>query len=318
MKIVYFGSADIGLPSLEAIKASGHDLVHIFTQPAHRAGRGRHPKPTDVRLWAEENSVPCVEAEKINAPEMIEQVKACGADLLVVIAFGQKIGDEIINFHAKGAINVHTSLLPEYRGAAPINWAVVNGDKQTGVSIITLVDRMDAGPVWGQDAIVIEPGDTAVEVHDKLAKVAPGTLMRVINQIGDGSAVCQEQDESLVTKAPKMKKSDGYIDWSQPASTICDRIRGFWPWPGGQSDYVSAETGKCVRVTFANVEAVECESGDGRFGMLNDELNIICGEGAIKVLTCKPAGKGVMEFKSFVNGRRVKAGDVFLVIEKVI
>ena len=221
MKIIYFGSAQFGIPCLEAIYHSGHELAGVFTQPARPAGRHRSkPHHTDVDLWCGQNDVPCVEAENINTPDMIQQIAALKADLLVVIAFGQKIGQEVIALQKHGAVNVHASLLPKYRGAAPIHWAILNGETETGVSIITLADKMDAGLILAQDTVDISPDDTVKCVHDKLSTLSVPVLMRTIEQIADGSSAYLEQDPAQVTKAPKLKKEIGYINWDNPAEKI--------------------------------------------------------------------------------------------------
>ncbi|MHC5121209.1 MAG: methionyl-tRNA formyltransferase, partial [Planctomycetota bacterium] len=177
----------------------------MFTQPARPAGRHRSkPHHTDVDVWCSQNNVPCVEAENINTQEMVQRVATLGADLLVVIAFGQKISQEVVSLQKHGAVNVHASLLPKYRGAAPIHWAIMNGESETGISIITLADKMDAGLILAQDKIPILPDDTVKCVHDKLSALSVPVLMGTIEQIADGSAVYLEQDPTQVTKAPKL------------------------------------------------------------------------------------------------------------------
>jgi methionyl-tRNA formyltransferase len=317
MKIVFLGSGHIGLTSLVALADSKrHELVGIFTQPSRKAGRSRKLTPTPVAEWAEANKIDCVEAEDINSAEMLERIASCGADLMVVIAFGQFISQKAINIQPKRAINVHGSLLPKYRGAGPVNWAVINGDKKSGVSIITVESKMDTGDVLGMAEIDIAPDDTAGSLHDTLAVLAPDVLLKAIDQIEDGTAVYEKQDESKATSAPKLKKSDGYIDFSSPAEVICNKIRGFWSWPGAQTDFVCGKTKKCVRVTFALAEVVRSDESSGRFGILDDELNIICGKDKLKILRLKPSGSELMDFKDFVNGRALKPGDLFLSIEK--
>jgi methionyl-tRNA formyltransferase len=317
MKIVFFGSGQIGVPSLAALADSKDiEFAHIFTQPARQAGRKRKPAPTPVAAWAAENSIPCTEAENINSADMLEKVADCKADLLVVIAFGQKIGNEVIALFKKGAINVHTSLLPKYRGAGPINWAVINGEKETGVSIITLAEKMDAGEVLAQSAIPICKGDTAQDVHDKLAEFAPNILLQTIAEIDAGTAVYQKQDQSKVTFAPKLKKSDGFIDFSEPASMIAAKVRGLWPWPGAQADYFSAKTQKNCRVTIVKAFVVAATAQPEKIGSLNDDLDIICGKDCLKILQLKPAGKNIMDFQDFANGRQTAPGDKFLKIQE--
>ena len=315
MRILFFGSAEFGIPCLNAIKSSDNELVGIFTQPAQPAGRKRKLKRTSVAVWAENNSVICIEAKNVNSAEMLGKIAEFGAELLVVIAFGQKIGTEVIDLHAKGAINVHSSLLPKYRGAAPINWAVINGETETGVSIITLAQKMDAGQVLGQNKVPINPDDTAETMHDKLAELAPGILLETISQIEAGKAVYLDQDESGVTHANKLKKSDGFIDWDQNGETIVNKIRGLWSWPGAQAIFVSAKSSKCSRVSIAKAEIAEvCGAEEKKTGFLNKGLNVVCADGAVKILQLKPSGGKLMEFKAFANGRSVKAGDYFMPI----
>jgi methionyl-tRNA formyltransferase len=317
MKIAYLGSAQFGIPSLEAIAESRHELVGVFTQPARPAGRHRDPKPTDVALWCHKRGISCVEAENINTPEMIKQVADCGADLLVVIAFGQKISQQVIALQRFGAINVHASLLPKYRGAAPVHWAVVNGEAETGVSIITLADRMDAGAVLGQAQVPIKPEDTVQDVHDRLSEISVPVLLGTIDQIERGTVVHARQDEAQVTYAPKLKKEHGYIDWNKSASDVVNQVRGLWPWPGAQSVYVSIRTGKHWIVTLKQVQAVTYDNARGvPAGTINEQMDVVCGQGALKIVQLKPSGSDLMSFESFVNGRQVGPGDLFISEEK--
>jgi methionyl-tRNA formyltransferase len=319
MKIAYLGSAQFGIPCLQAIADSRHELVGVFTQPARPAGRHRDPKPTDVALWCTERKINSIEADNINEPSMMRQVADCGADLLVVIAFGQKISQEVISMQRYGAINVHASLLPKYRGAAPIHWAIMNGEKETGVSLITLADRMDAGFVLGQSKVSIGPEDTMQTIHDRLSEGAVGILMETIDQIEQGKAVYAAQDESQVTYAPKLKKEHGVIDWERPAADIVNQIRGLWPWPGAQSVYVSVKTGKHWRVTLNQAIAVAYDNPKGLpTGMLTESMEVVCGQGALKIVQLKPSGSDLMTFESFSNGRPCSQGDLFISADKAL
>lgn len=318
MKIVFFGSAQFGIPCLDAINASEHQLVAIFTQPAHPAGRGRKPRPTPVAEWAGANNIPCTEAENINTPDMVAAVADCKADLLVVIAFGQKIGTEVIDLHPKGAINVHASLLPKYRGAAPINWVLANGESETGITIITLAEKMDAGDMLAKASITLTAEDDAQTVHDRLSQISPDTLMQTIDQIADGTAIYTPQDHSIATLAQKMKKSDGFIDFNDPAEKIVNQVRAFWPWPGAHAEYVSAAASKSIQVIIAKAEVIKAAEPKGPNGTLDEDLNIICGSDRLKIHQIKPSGKAVMDFKAFVNGRNTKPGDIFKHIDKAI
>lgn len=319
MKIVFFGSAQFGIPCLEAIIGSSHTLAGVFTQPARPAGRHRDPKPTDVALWCAEKKIPCVESDNVNTPEMQARIAACGGELLVVIAFGQKISQPVIDLHRFGAINVHGSLLPKYRGAAPIHWAMMRGERETGISIITLAQRMDAGQVLAHKSLAIVPEDTFQTLHDKLSALSVPALMETIDAIETGQAVYAHQDEKLVTMAPRLKKEHGYIDWSRPAEEIANQIRALCPWPGAQSVYVSSHTGRSWRVNLCKAAVIDQHNELGDIpGLIDDNLNVICGWDRLKILAIKPAGSDQMTFEAFARGRNSQTGDLFLPIDKVL
>jgi len=317
MKIVYLGSGQFGIECLNVLERSSHSLQFIVTQPPHPAGRGRKQSPTPVARWANTNSVPFVETDDVNTPGVMEKIADYKPDLIVVIAFGQKIGNELINLPPKAAINVHASLLPKYRGAAPINWAIINGETKTGISIITLAEKMDAGQILAQSQTNIAPDETAGRLHDRLAQMAAPLLLKTIEQIDDGTAVYTEQDHSKATLAPKLKKTDGVIDFAEPAQVLERKIRGFWPWPGASATYLSKKTNKSTRITIAMAEAVGASNSAGlSVGTLDENLNVICGTDALKIIKIKPAGSPLMDFKDFVNGRQTQPGDLFIKIDK--
>jgi methionyl-tRNA formyltransferase len=318
MNIVYLGSGDFGIASLDALLNSNHKLAFIITQPPQPAGRGQVCCPTPISHWAAEHSIPFVEIGNVNCQEIIEQISNYHPDLIVVIAFGQKLCPELTDIAPKGAINVHASLLPKYRGAAPINWAIINGETITGLSIITLADKMDAGKILAQSQTEILPDETAGELHDRLAQLAAPLLLDNIEKIESCTAVYTEQDHSKATLARKLKKSDGFLDFTEPAEVVARKIRGLWPWPGASADYTSAQTGKTVRVTVAMAKVVR-QTQNSKLktqnlpspGTLDDDLNIICGKDALQIIRIKPSGSGLMDFTSFVNGRKTQPGDVF-------
>jgi len=318
MRIVYCGSGEFGIPCLDGLAASVHEIVHVFTQPAHPAGRGRHPRPTPVAEWAVKHGTAVTEVADINLPTVIHQVRELHPDLLVVIAFGQKLCEALVSLPEKGAINVHASLLPKYRGAAPINRAIMEGQAKTGVSIITLASTMDGGEILGQKRTAIGHDETAGELHDRLAFLAVPLLMRVINELEAGTAIYNKQNVARVSRAPKLKKADGYIDWQEPADKLRNKIRGLWPWPGAQAIYVSRKTGKCSRVSIARAEVVD-PAGDSSLvpGLIDENLNVVCGSGALRIKELKPAGGHLMDFQSFVNGRGTGKGDLFMPIDEI-
>lgn len=316
MKIVYLGSGEFGLECLNALAQSSHSLDFIVTQPPRQAGRGRKPTPTPVASWADAQSIAFVETDNVNAPQMLQKIAGYKPDLIVVVAFGQKIGNELINLPPEGSINVHASLLPKLRGAAPINWALINGESQTGISIIALAEKMDAGDILGQVTTEIKPDETAGELHDRLAKLAAPLLLETIDKIADGAVTYTKQDHSKATLAPKLKKSDGILDFNEPAKQLQRKIRGLCPWPGASTTYLSKKTSKSTRVTIAMAEVVETSNPSGLpAGTFDENLNVICGQDALKIIKIKPAGSALMAFKAFVNGQHSQPGDKFIKIE---
>ena len=316
MKIVYLGSGEFGVQCLDALSVSEHDLRFIVTQPPNPAGRGRHPSPTPVARWAKAHSMPFIEIDDVNASQTVEKIAGYEPDLIVVIAFGQKISSELTNLPPKGAINVHASLLPKYRGAAPINWAIVNGEKKTGISIITVAQKMDAGQILSQVQTDIAADETAGQLHDRLAKMAAPLLLKTIDRIADGTAVYIEQNHDKVTLAPKLKKSDGFLDFTEPAEVLARKIRGFWPWPGASANYVSQKTGRSIRVTIAMAKASAINKSMLKPGTLDENLNVICGVGELEIEKIKPAGSDLMTFRDFANGRQTQPGDMFIKIDE--
>jgi methionyl-tRNA formyltransferase len=316
MNIVYLGSGQFGLPCLDAIAQSSHKVTLVVSQPAQPAGRGRKLSHTPAANWAFERSIPVIETADVNAPQIVEQIKKCGPDLIVVIAFGQKISKEVVDIAPKGAINVHASLLPKYRGAAPINWAIINGETQTGISIITIAEKMDAGEIFAQAKIDICWDETADELGQRLAELAAPVLTETIDRIAAGTAAYTKQDDSQATCAPKLKKSDGFLDFSQPAELLYKRIFGFWPWPGATAVYNSKTSGRTERVTFARAEILRTPDNENLPpGTVDENLNVICGQNRLQIVRLKPENSRLMSFADFVNGRHLCPGDRFTKIE---
>jgi len=316
MTLVYLGSGEFGVPCLDALKASRHTLALVVTQPANPAGRGRKPQPTPVAQWTAAHAMPFVETDNVNSPEMMARIAECRPDVLVVIAFGQKIGPELVKLPTKGAINVHASLLPKYRGAAPINWAILRGETHTGNSIITLAEKIDAGDILAQSETTIGPLETAGELHDRLAQLAPPLLLDTLDRIGAGTATCTKQNETEVTFAPKLHKSDGFLDFTESAESLARKIRGLSPWPGAAAAFVSQQTEKTTRVVIASAEVVSAGASSLPSGTFDDELSVVCGTGRLKLVNLKPAGSGLMKFRAFINGWHVRPGDRLVKIEE--
>jgi methionyl-tRNA formyltransferase len=315
MRIVYCGCGRFGIESLNALKASNHQFLHIITHPEKQAGRGRKLRANDVTQWVHKTNVPVTALEDINSLQGVQLIKKLAPDLLVVIAFGQKISPEIIGIPPKSAINVHGSLLPKYRGAAPINWAIINGETETGISIITLAEKMDSGDILAQAGLKITADDTADTVHDALAKLAAPLLIETIDKIAAGIATYTKQDNSKATSAPKLKKSDGILDFALSAQQIHNRVRGLWPWPGAVTCFVSAQTGRKYPVTIAKTLVSSPTGKNNSPGTIDENLYCLCGIGSLKILELKPHSGSLMNFKSFLNGRGTGQGDFFVPFE---
>lgn len=305
MKIVFLGSGAFGLPTLRRLAAS-HEVIGVVTQPDRPAGRGSRMTPTPIGAWAAEHlsGVPLLKPDRINHADATERVRAWACDAWVVIAYGQKLGPALLA--DRFAVNLHASLLPRWRGAAPINHAVLAGDAETGNSVIFLADRMDAGAVLGQSRRPIGPGQTAGELHDLLAEDGPGLVERVLADHAAGTLNPVAQDESLVTLAGKLSKADGVMDWSLPADAARRRINGLSPWPGVTAEHAGrslkllrAEPGPAVSEQRRPGEVVDPEAG-----------LVACGSGVVTLREVQPAGRTPMGFAAWANGRKVRAGDL--------
>ena len=307
MDIVFLGSGEFGLPTLRHL-ASEHSVHAVVTQPDRPAGRGGQLTPTPIAAWAEEHlpGVPVLKPGRINEPEVVDRVRAFPADAWVVIAFGQKLGRELAA--DRFAINLHASLLPRWRGAAPIHAAILAGDALTGNSVITLADRMDAGLVLGRSERVVERGQTAGELHDLLAADGPELVERVLSEHRAGSLRPQTQDEAMVTIAPKLSRADGWIDFSASAEDCQSRVHGLTPWPGVTVSFRDAPL-KLLRVRLVDGPSPGAEPGtviDGESG------HVACGSGTVLELAeVQPPGKRAMSWADFSRGRVVKAGERF-------
>jgi methionyl-tRNA formyltransferase len=317
MNIVYVGSGEFGIPCLDALQVSKHTLSLVVTQPPSPCGRGRKVRPTAIACWAGCHEVTCLETANVNASETVEMLAAREPDVMVVIACGQKIGRTLVELPPKGAVNVHASLLPKYRGAAPINWAIVRGETHTGVSIITLADKIDAGDVLAESQTAIGANETAGELHDRLAQISAPLLLDTLARLEAGTATYAPQDETKATFAPKLKKSDGFLDFGEPAGVLARKIRGFWPWPGASAMHVSERTGRSTHVMLALAGVARtCEGTMLPGGTFDANLNVVCGAEALTILKIKPAGSGLMDFKDFVNGWHVGPGDRFVRVDQ--
>ena len=309
MRVAFCGSGTFAVPSLKAILRSDHEAVLVVTQPPRPAGRGGKVRPTPIGLLAREEGLEPLASPDVNSDDTVSAVAAARPDAICVVEFGQFVRQPFRSAASVDSFNLHASLLPELRGAAPVNWALIRGYERTGVTTFSLTDRMDDGPVYLQEATSIEPDDTAESLRARLAEAGADVVVRTLDLLQRGGAEPTSQDHSRATRAPRLKKSDGRICWTDPAGAIRDRIRGTFPWPG-------AWTGLCrkdrpaVPVILGSVAMAEGPAA-GPAGRIDDDLLVATGGGRLGILTIKPAGKRMMNWRDFVNGYRVGPGDGF-------
>lgn len=318
MRILFLGSGEFAKPTLYWLSQSGHQVPIVVTQPARGSGRGRRLTRTPVHALAQELGYAVLAVEDINAPDIVQQLRSLDAQLGLVIAFGQKIGNELLSALPGGFINLHASLLPKFRGAAPINWAMVKGESQTGCTVFRIVERMDAGPVLWQDATPIGDTETAGELHDRLAVLGVRTVQSALGQFSGGQVPAgREQDHAARTIAPKLQKSDGQVRFDQPAVAVVRHIHGMTPWPGAAARFEAAdgrwEDVLLVRACAPSGPRLNEEQASGREpGVLDKSLRVATIDGPVRILEVKPTSGRLMTWTDYVNGRRVTPGDRFV------
>lgn len=314
MNLLFFGSGAFGLPTLERLCAD-HRVLGVFTQPSRPAGRKRVLTPTPVGAWAQERGLPVHEVEDVNAAHEVARVAGYAPDASVVIAFGQKLAPELIAAMGDLAVNLHSSLLPAYRGAAPIHWAVINGDTQTGVSVIGLAQRMDAGALYAQCTTPIDPMETTGELHDRLAAdLGPDAVAGVLEDLAGGKLTPLEQDHAAATRARKFVKADGTVGFDLPAAAVRARVHGLTPWPGCRVNWWPAD-GAAPRALLLRRVRDHPEAAGGEPGVIGPDLRVACGQGVLELVELQVAGGTVQPLDAFVRGQGLKAGDRLTALE---
>ncbi len=301
------GTPEPAAKALERLIDSGHEIAAVYTQPDRPAGRGKRLTPSPVKMFAEGRGLRVVQPVSVKTPEAIDEFKSHEANVAVVVAYGRILPQAFLECFRYGAINVHYSLLPKYRGAAPVNWAIVNGEKATGVTTMRMDVGLDTGDILLQREIAIGPTENSVELMRRLAEVGADLLIETLANIDTIEA--RPQDHSTATLAPIMKKSDGLIDWSLSASKIVNRIRGFQPYPTAFT-FLNG-----TRVTIWSAE-VDVDSGEGAPGEIfradGEKWMVQCGEGTLLTITeAQQEGKRRMPAKDVINGLKPGVGEKF-------
>ena len=312
LRIVMLGTGDFALPTFELLLETGHAVVALITQPDRPQGRRQELIPSKIKLAAHKWSVRVEQPEQINAPEGLEQVRALAPDLLVTAAYGQILSADVLSIASRGGINLHGSILPSLRGAAPVARAIQQGMTETGISVIRMSPRIDAGGVIATAHTSIGPNETAGELEERLARLGAPVVVECIDRFAEGDLPVIKQDRSLVTRAPKLQKDDGLIDWNQPALVIHNLVRAMNPWPRAYSTFGSANAGVDSHSRLI-VHKTAMEFASGSPGIVIeaalDRLVVAAGEGSVRLLEVQVPGKRIVSGGEFMRGYRVKTGD---------
>lgn len=307
MRVVFFGSDDFSIKALEACLHSGMEITQVVTTPAQKKGRGLHLEPSEVFTYATAKQLPVVAYPTLRDPQVAEALLALRPDIFVVASYGKLIPPDLLTIPTY-RLNVHPSLLPRYRGAAPVNWPILNGDTVTGVSIIDIVDKMDAGDIYYQEEIVIEPRMTAQRLYSELTSLSYGVLKKVLEQVKGGKLRGVPQNEADVTLARQLLKTDGELSFDKTAVELDRKVRGLQPWPGCFFFLKGERIG--LLETFLPGYEVKQKPGTVLSIEKDGGLMVATGEGVLKLLQVKPAGKKAMPAAFFAHGRHLRENDL--------
>jgi len=308
MNLLFMGTPDFAVPTLKTLHASRHSVLAVITQPDRPKGRGQEMQASPVKRYALEKGLKVYQPEKASAPEFVAELAELKLDLIVVIAYGQILRGNLLSVPQHFCMNIHASLLPKYRGAAPINWAIINGDKESGVTTMKMDQGLDTGDILLMQKVTIENDDTAQHLHDKLSEAGGALALETVDQLEKGSLKFIPQNDAESTYASKLKKEDGCLHWDQEAEIIRNRVRGLEPWPGAfgflkgkRMRFCKVETGPGAKEDAPGVVMRVSDYGI-EIGTLKDR---------IIVTEIQPEGKKRMAVKSYLQGHPVEPGERF-------
>lgn len=309
MKIVYMGTPDFAVAPLEALIQAGHQISAVVTQPDKQKGRGKEVQMTPVKECALKYGIPVFQPVKIKEKEAVEKLREYPADLFVIAAFGQILSEEILNMPRFGCINIHASLLPAYRGAAPIQWVILNGEKKTGVTIMQMEKGLDTGDMLLKAEVDIDSGETGESLHDKLMEIGAKLIVEAIPKLERGELVPEKQDDSLSSYAPRLTKAMGLVDWKKDAIEIERLIRGLNSWPSAYTCY----HGKTLKIWEAEVILAEPERDSSALpGTVcsagKDFFDVACGKDLLRIRSLQLEGKKRVSVKDFLLGYQLEEG----------
>lgn len=307
MRVIFLGTPEFALPSLEILHQSGHAILSVVTRPDRPKGRGGKLTPPPVKVMAQRMQLMVLQPAKIKDPSFIDGLRALKPDIIVVVAFGQILPPAILDLPLYGCINLHASLLPQYRGAAPIQWAIINGDEETGVTTIRMDPGMDTGDLLLRERVSILPTDTAGSLSTRLAERGADLMLRTLQGIESGKIVPVPQDHAQATLAPLLEKEAGEINWAQPAINILNRIRGLDPWPGAYTFYGQERW----RIWKAMRGGEAARGVPGKVVKISRQgISIATGKGLLDLLEVQPANGRRMTVQEFLSGHSVEEGNV--------
>jgi len=306
LRLIYFGTPPFAVPTLRALVGSEHQVVALVSQPDRPSGRGQHVTPTATKQVGLEAGVPILQPTRLRDDEFLATIASYQPDLGVVAAYGRILPDGLLKIPRLGMINVHGSLLPKYRGAAPVHRAVMAGEGITGVTIMRVVAALDAGPMLATATRPIDPDETSVDVERDLAELGAAALVAVVNQMSKGPVVETPQDDALATYAPKLEKSESPIDWERPAHEIHNRVRGLQPWPMASTTIHGT---RClIHRTRSTDQSTEASAG-AVVEATGDALAVATGDRRVlRIVMIQPEGRRVMTVREFLSGRKLIPG----------
>jgi methionyl-tRNA formyltransferase len=310
LRLAFFGTPEFAVPSLRALYASAHTVVGVVTQPDRPRGRGQRVSESPVKQAALAARTPVLQPDRLKDEAFLAALRGWHADLGVVAAYGKILPASVLATPPLGLINVHASLLPRYRGAAPVHRAVINGEAETGVSLMQVVQALDAGPVFDIVRSTIGPNDTSTGVEADLAQLGAALLVSVTDQIANGTARAVPQDDSLATYAPRLEKHEGVIDWAQDAAAVHNRVRGLQPWPMASS-WLGNQRLILVQAVVRDANETGGSPPGAVLAASRDALSVQTGRGIIDILRVQPEGRRPMAVREYLAGHPVDAGMVF-------
>jgi methionyl-tRNA formyltransferase len=313
IRLIFLGTGEFALPTFEHLVETGHEVAALVTQPDRPQGRKQEIIPAPIKRSAEARGIAVFQPEDVNAPKSLEHIRAIGPELLVTAAYGQILSAELLSIPRLGGINLHGSVLPSYRGASPVARAIQNGDTTTGVTVIRMTPRIDAGGIIAIARTEIGPDETAGELEERLARLGAPLVAESIAAMAAGEVPIIPQEKANVTRAPKLRKEDGAIDWSRPSRAVHDHVRAMQPWPVASTTWIPRDDAgrEPTRIIVHKTRVAE---GRGRPGEVidaeGDRLIVAAGEGAVQLLVVQLAGKKPVGAAEFLRGHRIQPGDI--------